>query len=167
MALTSNRVYISQYQLGAWAGTNYSVSYLMERYLGQQSNIKPVFYGTLFQAGIKDFIIDEQMAGELPNADYIRNNTQFIPPKGNDDETEIISEMFSTYLPDNYNQDNQYKKVWVLESFLKDLCVAIRESAGLVSTFSIPEPETYQGLLPTELLIPISNLLSLPLIDSF
>ena len=159
MALTSNRVYVSPHHIGYWEGMGYATSSLIRIFLGRRSDIKPIFYGTLFQAGIKDFLIDAKMDKYVPDAAFIQSRTELIPENTSDNDRKVITGMFAAYLPDYHQRNDQYSDVWTLEYFLGDLFVALRENVGIASV-SVPEPETYRGILPAELLMPISSLLS-------
>lgn len=156
----ANRVYISQYQLGFTKGIDAATSLMSELYLGRRSGAEATFYASVFQAGVHHLLLPGSWLSELPDNAFVRDKAISFEWQAAAEDDALIHEMFCEYLPENYSTNEKFKEVRKLEYLLADLCVCLRQNVSLLFPAPISEPESLRGILPPELLLPASRLLS-------
>jgi len=156
----ANTVYLSPYQAGYINGIDHGLSLITEMFIGRPSNTEATFYACVFQAGVSRLIVSDSMLKVLPDNAFVKDKTKVIDRDATDADYRLISEMFSHYLPEDYWRDEKFQDVCTLESLLSDLCIGLRQNASILFPGPLPEPESFRGVLPPELLLPASRLLS-------
>lgn len=155
-----NSVYISPNMTGHIRGADDILSMITEVFLGRPSETEAIFYASIFQAGVDSFLVPAKMSNEIPDNIFIRNKMTIIDDQPKNTDFELIHRMFLEHLPDNYWQDKKFNDVWSLLILLVDLCTGLRQDVSILSPTTIPEPESFRGILPPELLLPVTKLLS-------
>lgn len=155
-----HRVYISPFQVGHWNAFDRVTSMMNDIFLGRKSRLEPLFYSSLFQAGITEFLLDESMQKRIPQSEFIQSKVSLLSEDKGQKDVSVVRSFFSEHLPEDYQRDPKYSDVWLLESFLSDLCVGLKNNVDIISTSNLPEIESYQDLLTPEVLLPIDILLS-------
>ena len=154
--------FISTFQQGVLCGFS-EVAKRLKQSAGQESdfNIETIFYTTAFQAGIDEFIISgwERDKGQ-PKSEFIRKRTKGISWKKIKHNYEVISSLFSNYLPDGWINKKEYSSIVSLQYFLIDLMSAMRTGSSLITANGIPDIAQVQAIFPPEIALPISNIFS-------
>jgi hypothetical protein len=149
--------YLSAYNQGSLRAVS-DVLTLMSK-LTAQRNIgsDDIFFATAFQAGIDEFLLYD---------DHIRSRSEFISSrtrqvtKTSVSHFGIITNAFSPYLPNDWLKLEQFRAVSSTALFIGDLMDAISMRASLLSTFRLPDLVEIEELIPAELYVPLSHMLS-------
>jgi hypothetical protein len=110
---------------------------------------------------LRPALYDKCPSGAIPKPGtdaIVSTRTAFIEKKQSDTDWNAIRQSFSRYLPDGWERDDEFSNVWDWNAFLGDLFDAMAQGASLLTVSGIPEISKVEALLPSELLIPLSNL---------
>lgn len=150
---------VGPYQLGALSGMSVALRGA-ERITGQRGvDLEGIFYATAFQAGVDGFLIPDSESVSKPKSRFLLDRTNFVPRETADKHWDAVRVALSKHLPKGWERDDQYSDVWGIESFLVDLMNAMATRSCLLSPWSIPDTAQVEAVLPSELALPLSNLL--------
>lgn len=146
------------YELGALSAMSKLLKNT-EQHTGEKAcDIESLFYATAFQAGIDQFLLPTITDMESPRSEFVRARTAFIERGQPDAYWTALRQSFSRHLPAGWERDDKFSNVWAWIAFLADLFTAMEEGASLLAVSYIPDPSKVEALLPSELLVPLSNL---------
>jgi hypothetical protein len=149
---------LGPFQLGALNAFQ-SVLKSTETATGRRTcNIESLFYVTAFQVGIDQFLMLSMKDEDRPKSAFVRARTAFIATKRAVLYHSAIRNVFSNYLPNDWERDDEFSAVWQWSAFLVDLICAMEHGASLLAISGIPKVSDVEALLPSELLLPITTL---------
>lgn len=151
---------IGPFQLGALSGAAKALK-IAETITHQPgTDLEGIFYATAFQAGVDEFIVPEFKDKPIATSDFISNRTKYLSRERSNKHSKLVRATFSAYLPDAWELNDEYSSVWSLNAFVVEILDAMSEGASVLSPWGIPDIAEAEALLPSELAIPLSNLLS-------
>ncbi len=118
-----------------------------------------VFYSTVFQSGLNQFLIYSSLKDMIKTSSFFRDRITYIPSDKYSAVSRKICAAFDQHVPVQH-KNTISPPVSGLQYFLTDIIVAsnLKTSHLPVSKrFNIPE---YEKILPTQLYVPIRNLFS-------
>lgn len=131
-----------------------------EGFFGNQSSrADSVFYSALYQYGVTHFVVDEPMLWQMPWAHFIRDRLIVTKREEHGDRRWQIQKVFKDHLPENYHVNDVFNDVVAVANLLDALSVALHEGSSVLTLEPVPEPESLSGLIPYELLVPLTSLL--------
>jgi len=149
--------YLGPFQMGTISGLSKLIE-AAEKVTGERGiSMESVFYTTAFQAGIDTFVTID-MESAKPTSQFVADRTIFLPSKSR--QFTELENYFSKFLPAEWQRKIEYNQVICIMCFLDDLFRAMETNSSLLLPGQLPDIEKATPLLPDELLIPISNLLS-------
>jgi hypothetical protein len=117
-----------------------------------------LFYATAFQAGIDEFVLPEHSpVTPTIRSTFIASRTMPFSSRSN---FENITNAFSIYLPDDWRGSPKFGPVNYTAVFINDLLDAMATRASHLSIHPAPDLVELKELMPDELYIPVSHLLS-------
>lgn len=155
----TSKVYFSHYNAGHAEGVEYVFSMLSEVYLGHESTCRRTFLSAIVQSGISKLFIPSSLAEAFTDIPFLQSRLHHLPNELINNDYQLINDVFQNHLPPDYRKDRKYDEVSTLHVFLADLCTALRHNVALMFPRELPQPTSFVGLIPPELLIPISTLL--------
>ena len=155
-----NKIYFSESQSQYLSGADFVLSFLTEMSLGEPSSYRTTFFAAMLQSGISRLVLPSNLADECTEEPFLLSRVDRITKEQGNSDYKLISEVFQNHLPKDYIQDTKYCDVLSLQSFLADLCTSLRLNAGLFYPGRIPQAVSFSGLIPPELLTPITFLLN-------
>lgn len=123
-------------------------------------DVEGIVYGCMIQCGAERFEVARIENRSLPNSKYLRSRLSYIPEEKTFKARNIISRAFQSFLPREYRRDAKCYEVWDIENFLADLLLCAERKTALMTLSALPDPDQFEGILPSELLVPVRNLLS-------
>lgn len=152
--------FIGSYDLGYLAGHS-DVMRKWQRMLDQPSpDFEGVFYASVFQSGLERFLVRSGHLEEVTKSDFVRARVGCVSDSMYGRRTGPVVRAFHEHLPSGWAFDQKYAEVFGLESFLMDLLAAMHSKCSLLLVRDIPDIAKVERLLPSELLVPTSNLLA-------
>lgn len=151
---------IGAYQLGALSGASDALRIAEEVTLERGADVEGIFYATAFQAGVDEFLVPDSKDRPTPKTDFLAARTLYIPREDTEKHWNLARAAFSAYLPDGWERKEEFSAIWPLESFLVELMDAMSAGACVLSSSGIPDLGEADALLPSELSIPLHNLLA-------
>ncbi len=139
--------------------SNEIVDYFSEVTNERAGNVEAAFYACAFQAGIDEFVLYETDWSPLPSTEFIKKRT-LLRSIHDTHATEVLAS-FSKYLPSGWHQDERYLPVMHVCIFLSDLLDAMANNSSLLLPSGLPKIKKIKPLLPSELRVPVVNLLGL------
>jgi hypothetical protein len=124
------------------------------------ADLEGIFYATAFQAGVDEFIVPEFKDKPIATSDFLANRTKYLSSERSKKHSNLVRAAFSAYLPDAWARNDEYSPIWSLSAFVVEILDAMSEGASVLSPWGIPDMAEAEALLPSELAIPLSNLLS-------
>lgn len=152
--------FIGSYQLGVLSGASDALRIAEEVTQEHGADLEGIFYATAFQAGVDEFIVPDIEDKPFPKSEFLAARTRFIPSKDSETHSKLARAAFSAYLPSGWERSEEFSSVWPLESFLVELMDAMSVGACVLSPWGIPDIAEAEALLPSELSVPLSNLLA-------
>ena len=154
------RGYIGPYSLGFLDGLSAGFSIIEKFTNKRQINFKRIFYTTAFQAGIEEFLIlDSNVEAKNHRSTFVESRCKYLETNKNKSNLKTINSIFSNHLPNGWEQNSKYSGAIKYHTFLADLLNAMSNGASLLSLYGIPDASKTNQVLPTELALPISNLI--------
>lgn len=150
---------IGSFQLGALSGASEALEIAEKVTKERGADLEGIFYATAFQAGVDEFLVPDLEDRPSPRSEFLAARTRYIPRENSEKHWKLVSDAFSAYLPDGWERREDFSSVWELESFLVELLDAMSVGASVLSPWGIPDIAEAQVLLPSELSVPLSNLL--------
>jgi hypothetical protein len=151
---------IGPFQLGTLFGASYVLKYVAEVTQQRGADLEGIFYATAFQAGVDEFIVPGQKDKPYPKSEFLAARTRYIPRDRREEHWKLVSTAFSAHLPTGWERSKEFSAVWQLESFLVELLDAMSVGACVLSLWGIPDMAAAAAKLPSELSVPLSNLLA-------
>jgi hypothetical protein len=151
---------IGSYQLGVLSGASDALAIAEEVTQERGADLEGIFYATAFQAGVDEFLVPDLKDKPSPKSEFLAARTRYIPRENTEANWKLARAAFSAYLPDGWERSDSFSSVWPLESFLVELLDAMSVGASVLSTWGIPDIAEAEALLPSELSVPLSNLLA-------
>ncbi|MBI4988864.1 MAG: hypothetical protein HZC23_08605 [Rhodocyclales bacterium] len=152
--------FIGPYQLGVLSGASDALRIAEEVTQEHGADLEGIFYATAFQAGVDEFIVPDLKDKPSPKSEFLAARTRYIPRKDTETHTKLTRAAFSAYLPNGWERSEEFSSLWPLESFLIELMDAMSVGACVLSPWGIPDIAEADALLPSELSVPLSNLLA-------
>lgn len=152
--------YIGSFQLGYIGGANKALEIASDVTGESGCDIENIFYSSAFQAGIDKFVLPQLKEEHRPKSLFVTNHTSYINENDSKNHYQIIDNAFSNYLPEDWKAKEEYKKLFGLTNFLAEMIDAMATGTSLLTVNGIPDPVEYEDLLPSELSVPITALLS-------
>lgn len=147
-------------QLGYLEGMNSALE-IAEKHTGAPStDLNGIFYSTAFQAGIDEFIIPEFKGEKINISSFIEKRSKFMRRSLSDAHYELVHDTFTNCMPEDWAKNDDYSKVWMLESFIVELLNAMSTGSSILSIIGVPNIEDMKPLIPSKLYVPMNNLLS-------
>lgn len=151
---------IGPYQLGILSGAS-DILKVAEQITGEHGvDVEGIFYATAFQAGVDEFLIPDYKDHPYPRSDFLANRTTVIPRERSEQHEKMVRATFSAHLPDDWYRNDEYAFAFELQAFVVDLLDAMSTGASLLSPWGMPEIAEAKARLPSELSVPLANLLS-------
>lgn len=151
---------IGSYQLGVLSGASDALEIAEEITQERGADLEGIFYATAFQAGVDEFLVPDLKDKPSPRSEFLAARTRYIPRENSDEHWKLVRTAFSAHLPDGWERSDSFSSVWPLESFLVELLDAMSVGACVLSPWGVPDIAEAQALLPSELSVPLSNLLA-------
>jgi hypothetical protein len=125
------------------------------------TNISGLFYASAFQAGINEFLLyDFKSEKRLTLPPFAHSRATYFKGSEKSHARWVqVDEIFSSYLPDGWKEDKNFKGVYETSHFLCEVLDAIDLKSSLLLTRSIPNLGEAQRHLPNELSVPLSTFL--------
>ncbi|PKA06400.1 hypothetical protein [Leptospira harrisiae] len=157
----NNRIVsIHPYQLGAISALNDFANISIREEKRKTINVNSIIYSTLLQCGASHINIHYSSLDNFkPN--FSPNKISLIHDSSFKFKNSIISEIFLHYLPESYRNNEKYKEVSRIESYLENILFAAQTNTSVINMFKFPNINNLKEILPSELFFIISNLLSL------
>lgn len=152
--------FIGPYQLGVLSGASDALRIAEEVTQEHGADLEGIFYATAFQAGVDEFIVPDLKDKPTPKSEFLAARTRYISRKDTETHWEIARAAFSAHLPNGWERSEEFSSIWQLESFLVELMDAMSVGACVLSPWGIPDIAKAEALLPSELSVPLSNLLA-------
>ena len=116
-----------------------------------------VFYSSVFQAGLSEVVLGGTY-GSPPVSDFVRQRTSYIDEGLVQRYWEFVEGYFKPHIGIRWSVEDT--SLIRLLCFLEDLLVAMESQTDLLLATNIPDPVECEGLIPADILVPISNLIS-------
>jgi hypothetical protein len=149
---------VSPYHLGWLAGNCEDAENISEVSKTPAPDLEGLFDVTAFQAGVDEFLLVRQDAPL--KSTFLADRTTFISGQGYIHHPRLIEGTFSVHLPDNWQDDNEFRPVRKLAQFLASLLEAMAHDASVLTPAGFPEAAELEVILPAPLSVPLINLLS-------
>ncbi|MBK5458188.1 hypothetical protein [Peribacillus sp. TH27] len=149
-------VLITPYQQGALEGINKTIT-IIHKESSTNVNVHRIFYSTMIQAGIHEFLISEKNPQKilLPKTSYKILSTEKL-----NEVDKVINDLFDFFMPEGYLNDDQYRAVANYKYFLKDIVLSMKLNKGVVSMLGRPDLNDIRDIIPPDLYFPLNNLFS-------
>ncbi len=141
-------------------GCSEAINIVAEKTEQRSAGIEAIFYSTAFQAGIDEFLVHNFEDRQVYASEFVSERTRFLEKDSYSNNSELVDNAFSAYLPDDWKLNDDYDSVRRLESFIIELLDAMAYQASLLLPWGIPDISEVESQLPSELAVPISMLLS-------
>jgi hypothetical protein len=151
---------LSPYQAGTLSAQTEVLEYAAKLTGNKAVDIEGIFYATAFQAGIDEFLVHELKDHQYPTSEFIAQRTTYLTKKDSDDNWVSVRNLFNEHLPEDWYKNEEYSEVWRLQSFLCELIDSMSLGSSLLLPSGIPDFAEAESLLPSELGVPVSTLLS-------
>lgn len=151
---------IGPFQLGALDAITHALKIAGEITHQDSADIEGIFYATAFQAGVDEFLLPELKDFSYPRSDFIGSRTTVVPQQQTKQISDAVAATFSSHLPEGWRTNDEYSSVWELNAFVGDLLEAMSAGASLLAPWGIPDMAEVEAQLPSELSVPLANLLS-------
>lgn len=152
--------YIGSFQLGYIGGANKALEITSDVTGESGCDIENIFYSSAFQAGIDKFVLPQLKEEHRPKSLFVTNHTSYINENDSKNHYQILDNAFSNYLPEDWKAKEEYRNLFGLENCLTEMIDAMATGTSLLTVNGIPDPVEYEHLLPSELSVPITALVS-------
>ena len=151
---------IGPYQLGVLEGLAEMLRIAEKVTHEDGADIEGIFYVSAFQAGVDEFLVSDFIDRPCPRSDFVESRTTVVPRQQTEYIWKAVDATFSSHLPQDWRRNDEYSSVRELNAFVVDLLEAMSAGASLLSPWGIPDMAEAQARLPSELSVPLANLLS-------
>jgi hypothetical protein len=133
---------------------------VVEKITGERgAELENILYASAFQAGVEKFLVPNFKNLSVHDSQFLAKHSNFIPEKESAYHYRLVDSAFSAYLPDGWHNDDRFSVAWSLFAFVADLLDAMSANASLLSARGVPDIAEARELLPSELSVPLENLL--------
>lgn len=150
---------IGPFGLGVLLGASQALKCAAEVTQQCGADLEGIFYATAFQAGVDEFIVPGQKDKPYPKSEFLAARTRHIARDRAEEHRKLVSTAFSAHLPIGWESSEEFSAVFQLEGFLVELLDAMSVGACVLSPWGIPDMAAVEVQLPSELSVPLSNLL--------
>jgi hypothetical protein len=120
-------------------------------------DLSGLLYSNMLQAGVNLFEVYD-LAEELkPKSLYLLKRVTVYSKDDYSKISEMVHDVFKSFLPSNYQKNDKYSAIWTWESFLIDLFFCVERNSAMVCS-NIPSADELRDLVPPEIYYLLKNL---------
>ncbi len=143
-----------------WLDGSFAALKVAARVTGEQhSNLPAIFFASVYQAGIDQFLLFEHGGKKEEIPPFVRERTRYVGLEKIVSYKKSTRPLFSAYLPEGWENSEQYDPVVRLSFFLDQLLDCMELGSSMLTMSGFPDARRLEGLLPLDLAIPINILL--------